>query len=323
MRTYHHLSNEQRYHIYLQLKNGHSQRHIARELSLSPSTICRELRRNRGGKGYRPKQAQHLATQRRQATTRHVQLTDFARAFIAHKLTHNWSPEQIHLGLTTQGWQGVPSHEHIYQYILADKRAGGTLHTHLRLQKTYRKRYGSGQQRRGQLINVKRIIERPELVNQRSRIGDYEGDTLIGKHHKGAIVSLVERKSLYTHVAVLPNRTAANTAQACVKLLQNVHIHTLTFDNGKEFAHHQTIANATGADIYFADPYHSNQRARNENTNGLIRQYCPKKSVFTHLTDQHMQHIMNQLNHRPRKTLGGLTPTQIMAYNPAIKITHI
>ena len=320
MRTYTQLSNEQRYHISLQRKAGDSLRHIARQIGVSASTISRELRRNIGKKGYRPKQAHALATDRRSAAAQRCALTPFAWAFVTHKLEQKWSPEQIHGALLTQGWQGVPSHEHIYQYILTDKRCGGSLHTHLRAQKKRRKRYGSGQQRRGQLSDCKRIIEREPIVEQRSRVGDFEGDTLIGKNHQGAIVSLVDRKTLYTLIAVMPDRTANRTAQTCIALLKTITAHTVTFDNGKEFAQHQHIAQQAGVDIYFADPYHSNQRARNENTNGLIRQFHPKRSNFLTLTNLQIEHTMHALNHRPRKTQQWLTPAQAFAQNNLINI---
>lgn len=312
---YHHLTQEQRYTISFELKSGKPKGQIAQDLGISRQTLWRELARNTGGKGYRPAQAHSKALARSQ-NSRRVRLNAFARAFIVHKIREQeWSPEQISHRLALDGWQGVPSPEWIYQFVYSKAGQDESLRAFLRCQKTYRKRGYQTQDRRGKLpLSSKASIhERPNIIEQRLRTGDLEGDTLIGKNHKGALLSLVDRTSLYTWLKHLPNRNATNTADACINALKQQGIHSITFDNGKEFAQHQRIAQATGAAIYFADPYHSNQRARNENTNGLIRQYFPKYLELISVCPKYVQNVADKLNHRPRKSLNWLTPAQVMA----------
>jgi len=223
----------------------------------------------------------------------------------------DWSPEQISGRLKVE--EGIRiSHEHIYQYIYADKRAGGQLYRHLRCQKKRRKRYGS-YDRRGVIRNQVSIDERPVVVDERSRVGDWEGDTVIGKNHKGALVTLVERKSLYTVIGAVVRKTAEAVHAAIVTGLTPYkdQVHTLTYDNGKELAEHEQIAEELGAEIYFAHPYSSWERGVNENTNGLLRQYFPKGRELTDVSQEEIEHAMERLNHRPRKTLGFQTPFEV------------
>ena len=316
MKHYHHLTQESRYLIAAEKRTGKSHLQIASELGCCRQTIWREMQRNTGQRGYRPKQAQHQAIERRsQASLNRVRVTSFGLAFIAHKLSgdEKWSPEQIQGSLTALGWTDVPSHEWIYQYIYRDKQAGGDLHRHLRCQKTYRKRSLMGQDRRGQIPNRLSIHARPAVIEARIRLGDIEGDTIIGRHHKGAVLTLLERKSLYVWLRPLVKRTAHKTALACIDALAGVNPSSITFDNGKEFTQHEAISIGTCADIYFADPYCSNQRARNENTNGLIRQYLPKSMRLDQLDHAHVARIQNALNARPRKSLGWKTPAQVLS----------
>ena len=310
MAHYTHLSPEERYTIQAELQRKTSKREIARMLGRSASTITRELQRNTGQRGYRPAQAQRLATDRRFIVK--TKITDFAIAFIEHLISQKWSPEQIAGALRVRGWQGVPSYEWIYQYLYADKAKGGTLHRHLRSQKTYRKRGFASNDRRGMIKDRVSIHARPAHIDERTQLGDFEGDTIIGAHHKGAVLTLVDRKSLYTLMSALPSKHAKATMDACIKWSRHASIESITFDNGKEFAEHKRLVEC-GRATYFADPYRSNQRARNENTNGLIRQYLPKGTSFEHLTVLNIEPIQNALNHRPRKTLGWLTPAQVFA----------
>jgi IS30 family transposase len=226
-------------------------------------------------------------------------------------IQRDWSPEQISGRLMAE--QGVRiSHEYIYQYIYADKRTGGDLHRHLRCQKKRRKRYGA-YDRRGVIPNRVSIDERPVVVDERSRVGDWEGDTVIGKNHKGALVTLVERKSLYTVIGGVARKTAAAVRAAIVAglTLHKNRVHTLTYDNGKELAEHEQIAKALGVEIYFAHPYSSWERGLNENTNGLLRQYFPKGQELTAVAREEIEHVADRLNHRPRKTLGFRTPYEV------------
>ena len=226
-------------------------------------------------------------------------------------LREDWSPEQISGWLTREEGVSV-SHERIYQHVYEDKRRGGDLHRHLRCQKPRRKRYGH-YDRRGQIRERVSIDERPEVVEARSRIGDWEADTVIGKLGGAVLVTLVERRSRLSLIALAPNKTAEAVKAAILKVLQSLsaQVHTLTYDNGKEFAYHMEIAKVLKADGYFAHPYHSWERGLNENTNGLIRQYLSKGTDFNKLTDRQVLEIMDKLNNRPRKCLGYKTPNQV------------
>ena len=314
------LTQEERYQIYALKKAGHNQTEIAMILDRHKSTISREFSRNTGFRGYRPQQAQRLTEERRQAKAQsRIQPTVWYQ--VETLLREEWSPEQISL------WLGnvdniVISHEWIYQYILRDKAHGGNLYRHLRCQKQRRKRYGS-YQRRGQLINRVSIDKRPAIVDKRSRIGDWELDTIIGKGHQQAIVSLTERKSRYTLIQKVTRKTAQYVSRAIIHLLSpfSDRVHTLTSDNGKEFAEHQYIADKLKAKFYFAHPNASWERGLNENTNGLIRQYFPKTRNFTTITQKEINQVMNKLNNRPRKCLGIKTPNQVfLGINPPVAL---
>lgn len=310
MRTYTQLTREQRYQIYALKKAGLSQAQIAVVLGFHKSTISRELRRNVGQRGYRPKQAQRLAQQRAQAKHRH-RIKPETWALVEDKLRLDWSPEQISGWLELTG-HPVVSHERIYQFVLADKKAGGCLYKHLRCQKLRKKRYGA-RERRGQLPGRRGIETRPSIVEQRSRLGDWELDTIIGKGHKQALVSLTERKARFTLIAMVERKTAEQVSSEIIRLLQPhvQKVHTLTSDNGKEFARHEEMAQSLDADFYFARPYASWERGTNENMNGLIRQYFPKQCDFRAVTDDKIRQAMERLNNRPRKCLGYRTPNEV------------
>jgi IS30 family transposase len=193
---------------------------------------------------------------------------------------------------------GAPSvgPEWIYQHIFSDKRQGGTLHTHLRCQKKRRKRRGSTE-RRGQIIGRVCITERPEIVESRSRIGDWEADTVIGKQSGAALVTRAERKSRFSMIVKAENKTAAVSATITKAMVPHAaNVHTLTYDNGKAFAYHQQVSDGLEAQGFFAHPDHSWERGLNENTNGLIRQSLPKGKSCDDLTEQDVQSIMDKLN---------------------------
>jgi IS30 family transposase len=223
-----------------------------------------------------------------------------------------WSPEQISGYGKRHGLFEI-SHERIYQYILADKKTGGTLYQHLRCgKKRYRKRYGSPK-RTHTIKNRIFIDDRPEVVNQKSRVGDWEIDTIVGKNHQDAIVTIVERLTKKTVIGRVTTKKAQDVSQEIVSLLLPIksHVLTITSDNGTEFSQHEWIAKSLEASIYFAHPYHSWERGLNENTNGLIRQYIPKGSSFTDLTPERIKEIENLLNSRPRKSLNYATPDEV------------
>ncbi len=310
--NYQQLTNDERYQIKACLQLHMNQIGIANLLNRSPATISREIKRNTGKRGYRPKQANELATMRRLTASKSIKLTPELRQDIIELIKQELSPEQACDYLITHGKTKL-HHETIYRMLLQDKRAGGTLYKHLRhLHKSHRKRYGS-YERRGRIKNAVSIEQRPELVNTRSRIGDWEGDTIIGKNKKSAIYTLVDRKSLYTVIVKLNGKNATELADKTIKALKPMSskIHTITYDNGLEFAEHERMAKALDVDVYFAHPYSSWERGINENTNGLIRQYFPKGTDFNKVTNSQIEFVMKRLNTRPRKTRGGKQPVEL------------
>ena len=311
---YLHLTCEQRCQIYALLQSGRSQAHIARQIGVDPSTVSRELVRNTGARGYRFKQAHEKASQRRQeASDKPRKMTPDLVELIEEKLTQEqWSPDQISGRLAKDGVAFI-SHERIYQHVWKDKKDGGTLYLHLRHSgKKYNRRKGKNSGR-GLIPNRVDIDQRPPIVAAKSRIGDWEADTIIGANHKGVVMSHVERTSKYTKLAKLPDKNADSVVQACARVLLPLadQIETITYDNGKEFASHAQIATSLGALSYFAKPYHSWERGLNEHTNGLFRQYFPKGSDFSILSDADVQRVEDKLNSRPRKILGYQTPREI------------
>lgn len=310
MRHYTQLTQELRYQIYILMKAEHSQTEIANILGVHKSTISRELRRNQGQRGYRPKQAHTFCVQRRQQKAR-PRIDPEIWALVEQLLREDWSPEQISAWLDNNRQRSV-SIEWIYQYIFTDKQTDGSLYRHLRCQKKRRKRYGQ-YSRRGQIPNQVSIEQRPAIVDHYTRFGDWEIDTVIGKQHQQALVTLVERKSKLTLVAKVIRKTAEQVAQAIIDLLKPIApwVHTLTADNGREFSDHENIAKALKAKFYFAHPFASWERGLNENTNGLIRQYFPKNHDFTTITQTQIENVMDKLNNRPRKCLGFKTPNQV------------
>jgi len=318
MSTYHQLTQEQRYQIYALQKTKHSLSEIAIVIGVNKSSVSRELKRNRGQRGYRPQQAQALAEQRRPKAVPRITSQVWSR--VVRLLRQEWSPEQISGRLKKEQSIRI-SHEWIYQYVLADKQAGGDLYKHLRCQKKRRKRYGS-YDRRGTLPNCRSIEERPSLVHTRKRIGDWEVDTLLGRQQKQAMLTLTERKSRFTLLGKLSRRTAAAVRQRLCQLLLPIQdkVHTLTSDHGKEFAEHELIAQTLQLQFYFAHPYAAWERGTNENTNGLLRQYFPKKSDFQTLSKKKIEHAMARLNFRPRKTLRFKTPFEVF-YHTSVALT--
>ena len=308
--SYRQLTRDQRYQIYALLKAGQNQTQIAAILACHKSTISRELRRNCGYKSYRPLQAQTLARGRRYRS-HPARIGPQTWSQVEMLLRQQWSPEQISGRLQLEQ-QPTVSHERIYLYIYADKSCGGTLYQHLRSQKKQRKRYG-GHARRMQIPNRTSIDERPAIVASKSRIGDWEVDTIIGARHKGAILSCNERKSKLTLLRKLDSKGALEVKRNCIDLLTPCadQVHTITVENGKEFSDHRDIAAVLQTNIYFAHPYASWERGLNENTNGLIRQYFPKKHDFTKITDEEVVRVASRLNNRPRKTLGFRTPNEV------------
>lgn len=284
--SYKHLSQTERYQIHALLKAKLTHSQISKILGRHKSTVGREISRNAGRRGYRPRQAELLCQQKalcsRNARVTHPVIQDQ----VANYLRLQWSPEQIAAKLPI-------SHETIYSYVYAQKARGGTLWQHLRSQKKRRKRYASGRDRRGQIIGRRPIADRPASVETRSHVGHWEGDSVIGAAHKHAIVTLVERKSGYALIAKVDRKTAELVRQSIINKLEPLAclVKTITFGNGKEFADYALIDQALNSTSYFAQLYASWQRGSNENYNGLLRQYIPKKRKLSTVTDEELKMI--------------------------------
>jgi IS30 family transposase len=304
--TYKHLSQAERYQIHALMKAGHDQSQIAKLLDRHKSTISRELSRNTGSRGYRPKQACEMSADRAQNSRNAPTVEPWVREAACALLCIQWSPEQIASQLPI-------SHETVYQHVYADKAQGGTLWKHLRCQKQKRKRYASGRDRRGQIPNRRPLSERPLHIEARRQVGHWECDTVIGASHKGAVVTMVERKSGYAVMTKVEKKTSELVSSAIVDKLQPMaaRVKTLTFDNGKEFAGHAHIDQQLQSTAYFARPFASWERGSNENLNGLLRQYVPKKRAMSTVSDEEIRMIQNRLNNRPRKRLGFKTPSEL------------
>ena len=316
MRKYRQLTEDDRIEIYAMKQAGKQQNQIADALGVHPSTISRELLRNTGLRGYRPKQAQQKTLYRRLTARKAVKMTLETIDYIEGKLRQQHSPQQIAERMKLDSdWHGpTVSHERIYQYIWRDKAQSGMLYRHLRIGGTkQRRKRRNSRDMRGTIPNRVGIEKRPKIVERKIRIGDWEGDTVIGKNHQGALVTLVDRKSKLTLNGKVARYTAEAVEQTIISLMDMLprRNYTLTVDNGKEFASHESVAETLQIKVYFADPYSAWQRGLNENTNGLIRQYVPKASDVRILTDEQIEHIMDRLNNRPRKSLGYLTPNEV------------
>lgn len=310
--SYLHLSLAERYYIEIELKMEVSINSIAKAMGRSQSTISREIHRNTGQRGYRHKQADRLTDERHANKPKPVKLTDEIKYLISACLQNDWSPEQISGRLHDEEII-LLHHETVYQFILTDKANGGELYKHLRHQgKTYRKRYGSAHNRSG-IPNRVDIDERPVEANNRERIGDWEADTIIGKNHKGAIVTLDDRKSKLRLAAPLPGKKAQYVKEAMIALFSPIveFVKTVTFDNGKEFTLHESIAEELDCKTYFAKPYHSWERGQNENANGLLRQYFPKAMELVDISIKQVVEAVDRLNNRPRKCLKYKTPYEV------------
>jgi len=307
------LTLEERYYISISLKNNLSISEIARKIGRHKSTVSREIKRNRGLRGYRYKQAHNKALLRRFTVKRHYKLTSLLKSHIIRYLEYGFSPEQI-VGRFKVKKRTCVSVECIYQYIWNDKKQGGNIYSYLRRKnKRYRKR-GNLKDSRGVIPNKKSIEERLEIVNNRLRIGDWEIDLVVGKDGSGYLVTATERYTNLNRIGFVKNKECKLVEDEVVRILsKEKNIFTITSDNGKEFANHENIAKRLGVEYYFANPYSSWERGTNENANGLIRQYFPKKEYFT-VSESFMEKIKKtekRLNNRPRKKIGFYTPNEI------------
>lgn len=311
-----HITVEQRYQIQALQAAGNNQSEIAKILGRNKSVLSREFSRNNLDNGkYKPEVAQSFYRHRRKQCRKVSKwLNPELKAYVEDQLREDKSPEQISGIMRKEQCSFTISHEAIYQYVWEDKSKGGTLCRHLRNQgRRYQKR-GNSKSSRGVIANRVGIEQRPDVVDQRKRIGDFEIDLVIGKNHKNPILTIVERKSGFALLRKLPSKEAEVTAEQLTNALLPIkeYVHTITSDNGKEFAKHELVAQALDASFYFATPYHSWERGTNENYNRLLRQYFPKKTSFEHITDEELKSVQNKLNNRERKRLGFLSPSKYL-----------
>jgi len=309
--SYKQLILEQRYEIRAYMQAGFSKNDVAGFIGVHKSTVTREIQRNTGLRGYRPRQAHQRAMERMRAAAKHIRFTPDVKDKVESLLELDFSPDQISNHLYLHHDIRI-SHERIYQHIWADKQSGGDLYKHLRTgRRKKRKRYGN-RDTRGQIPERRGIEERPDIVDKKARIGDWEIDTIVGKDHKGAIVTAVERKTLYTCITHVSSRKADIVAKAIIRMFKpfKERVLTITSDNGKEFSGHKNISDALETEFYFADPYSAWQRGLNEHTNGLLRQYFPKKMKLESVSELLINSVETRLNIRPRKTLEYKSPME-------------
>jgi transposase, IS30 family len=315
-----HLTQGQRYTIAVLKKEKRTQTYIAEQIGKDKSVVSRELARNSDNRcgAYKADLANRKCLERQRKKPKRIHFTSTIKSLVEAYIVQDYSPEQI-AGLCKKEGIHCVSHERMYQYVWNDKRQGGELYKHLRTQgKQYRKR-GSSKDKRGQIVGRVGIEKRPVIVDEKVRFGDIEIDLVIGEHHKQALLTIHDRLTGMIKIKKVESKESSRIEKAVIDALQNwsPYLHTITSDNGKEFANHAAIAASLNIDYFFARPYHSWERGANENSNGLIRQYFPKKSSFENITNQQIQDVENKLNNRPRKRFGFETPNYV--YSQVIK----
>jgi len=313
-KKYQHLTLVLRSQMSCLKSSGLSLSQIASRLKIHKSTVSRELKRNSFNAQYSPEIAQKSGDKRRsKASSRPKALKESVVKLVKEKLHFQWSPEQISGWLKRQAIR--VSFATIYRYIRQDRNKGGGMYLNLRHRgKPYKNRLKSGAGVR-HIPNRTGIEKRPESVENKALIGDWEGDLIVGKGHKGFLLTYVDRCSKLIKIGLLSFKEAQHVVKSTKELLGKIKrkVKTITFDNGGEFAHHAQITEALGANIYFANPYSSWERGLNEHSNGLIRQYFPKEQDFTKLSKAQVKKVENLLNNRPRKVLGYKTPAEVFA----------
>ena len=312
-----HLTLKQRYRIEIYISENKTLDEIGRYIDKDKSVVCREIKRNsdaRNGK-YKAALADSKAQKRHSIKAKRRPFTDEIKLHVKELLKLDYSPEQIKGSALVDGLPCV-SHETIYKFIWKDKKSGGTLFKHLRNRgRRYRKR-SDKKDSREILINRVDIDKRPEIVNRKERIGDLEIDLVIGKGHQQALLTINDRATGYLFMSKVLSKEAKEIEIKTTFLLEDWKplLHTITSDNGKEFANHESIAEKLDVKFYFAKPYHSWQRGANENLNGLVRQYIPKDHDFKSISDDDILNVQNILNTRPRKRLGFKSPKEVFAF---------
>ncbi len=313
---YRQITSGEGYAIQALRKQGVSLRGIAAQLQRAPSTISREIRRNLSSQGrYTPFKAEQQSRARRSRSRRNSRFGAEDWALVERLISLDWSPEQVSGWLKLPGLLSISYDETIYLHIWADKRSGGESWRHLRQALKKRKRH-HGHDRRGRLAGKRHISERPAEVEEREAIGHWEIDTMKSDDQaRHTVVTTVERTTGYLMIGKLARHTAAETTARSIELFSRHggRAETVIADNGSEFHSYGLIEAACGMEFYFATPYHSWERGTSENTNGLIRQYLPKRTSMAHVTQADCDAIADRLNSRSRKRLGYRTPEECYA----------
>ena len=313
--NYRQLTSGERYMLHALQLQGLSNAEIARQLGRHRSTIGRELKRNRHiRRSYIPAEANGAARMRRSKSRRRWYFSDQELQIPLSLIKLQWSPKQVSGWLKKHRILSI-SHQTLYRYIWYNKWAGGDIFKNLRQSAKRRRKHYGAYDSRGVMGNKRHITERPIGAENRSRIGHWEIDTVIGSRDKHCIVTLVERKTKYTIIGKLKRRTTELTNKRIIQLIQREKrkFLTITSDNGTEFHQYKVVEKKTGVPFYFCTPYHSWERGLNENTNGLIRQYLPKRESMAHITQRDCDAIARKLNKRPRELLNFKTPEECYA----------
>lgn len=313
---YKHLTIEERYHIAALKKAKFNQKFIANELGVSESTISRELKRNCSSqtRSYSAINANKVSSTRRKYASQrsNLKMDIKLKNIITKYITEDWSPEQISDRLKAVKIADI-SHVRIYQFVEKDKQQGGDLYTHLRFYHTGHRRAKYGSKHKSRINDRISISQREQIVDEKTRVGDWEMDTIIGLGKKGAITTIVERVTSLVRISIPTTKKAIDIENETIRIMTPLQdkIYTITSDNGLEFANHKNISKALDCKHYFCHPYSSWERGLNEYTNGLIRQYIPKGTSFENITPEHIKMIEDKLNNRPRKALNWKTPNEV------------
>ena len=314
--SYKHLTLDERYQIQAYKEAGFSKSEISKKISVHPSTIGRELKRNSSkiNKRYTAKKADQVSSDKRMYASQksNLKMTKKVKNYIVKYIEEDYSPEQVSATLRLK-YQINISLVRIYQYVEQDRILGGELYTHLRFYHTGHRRAKYGEKYKGKIKDRVSISQRPDIVDDKTRIGDFETDTIVGANQKGAITTIVDRASMFVKISIPTSKKASDIERETLKLLTPFKdkIHTITSDNGFEFSNHKNISQVLDCEYYFCHPYSSWERGLNEYTNGLVRQYIPKGTSFENITPQYIQMIEDKLNNRPRKSLDWKTPNEV------------
>ena len=309
--SYRRVTSEDRLRIKDGLDAGLTNTEIADKLGFHKSTIGREILRNTGARGYRPKQAHLLAVSREESKHGPYKMNPVIMNNIIERLEAKWSPEQISNRLRMEGAE-IVSTETIYKFILEDRRNGGELWKYLRRSGRSRKKRFPSEDRRGTIKNTRSISKRPKDVDKRKNIGHWERDLMIGKNHEAAVLAIVDRKSRFNKFRKLNGKHAKKVTKETIIALRGLPKKSMTNDCGKEFADHKNYEKKTKVKVYFCNPYSSYQRGTNENRIGILRQYFPKKSDLKNVTNKQLEVIEFEINNRPMKILDWRTPYEVM-----------